>query len=54
MICQAGLDKNFMLKTLLRPFWEFSNRSANCTFLLIHRFGNPHLAKAKLRFPCLV
>ena len=36
----------------LRLCWDFSNRSANCTFLLILRSGNPHLAQAKLRFPC--
>jgi hypothetical protein len=49
----------------LRACWDFSNRSANCTFLpaevlgtqagsLILRPENPHLAQAKLRFSGLV
>jgi len=42
------------LKAALRACWDFSNRSANYTFSLILRPENPHLAKAKLRFSCLV
>jgi hypothetical protein len=38
----------------LRACWDFSNRSANCTFSLILRPENPHLALAKLRFSGLV